>query len=115
MSSPVNPELRRQVIAIYKGAILLKPCSCLEPRADPSSTGGSTNVPLPHCSSVLGCVLTYSDPELLYLGREYPQGYDFFRPRLHKAFMGNAGLRDEQKIKEGIARAEFVRKEIEAL
>lgn len=24
--------------------------------------------------------------------------------------MGNAGLRDEQKIKEGIARAEFVRK-----
>ncbi|KAK7749578.1 Electron transfer flavoprotein regulatory factor 1 [Cytospora paraplurivora] len=71
MSSPVNPELRRQVIAIYK--------------------------------------------ELLYLGREYPQGYEFFRPRLHKAFMVNAGLRDEQKIKEGIARAEFVRKEIEAL
>lgn len=71
MSNPVNPELRRQVIAIYK--------------------------------------------ELLYLGRDYPQGYDFFRPRLHKAFMSNAGLRDEQKIKEGIARADFVRKEIEAL
>ncbi|ROV93130.1 hypothetical protein VSDG_07362 [Cytospora chrysosperma] len=66
MSNPVNPELRRQVIAIYK--------------------------------------------ELLYLGRDYPQGYDFFRPRLHKAFMSNAGLRDEQKIKEGIARADFVRK-----
>ncbi|KUI52613.1 LYR motif-containing protein 5 [Cytospora mali] len=71
MPNTVNPELRRQVIAIYK--------------------------------------------ELLYLGRDYPQGYDFFRPRLHKAFMGNAGLRDEEKIKQGIARAEFVRKEIEAL
>lgn len=55
-------------------------------------------------------LLTPCDSELLYLGRDYPQGYDFFRPRLHKAFMRNAGLRDEQKIKEGIARAEFVRK-----
>lgn len=58
----------------------------------------------------MNCSLTPRDPELLYLGRDYPQGYDFFRPRLHKAFMGNAGLRDEQKIKEGIARADFVRK-----
>lgn len=48
--------------------------------------------------------------ELLYLGREYPAGYQFFRPRLHKAFMANAGLRDEEKIKDGIRRADFVRK-----
>lgn len=48
--------------------------------------------------------------ELLYLGREYPAGYQFFRPRLHKAFMANAGLRDEEKIKDGIKRADFVRK-----
>ncbi|KAH8879573.1 hypothetical protein GQ53DRAFT_849548 [Thozetella sp. PMI_491] len=68
---PPNPQLRRQVIAIYK--------------------------------------------ELLNLGRDYPQGFDFFRPRLHKAFMSNAHLRDEEKIQQGIARAEFVRKEIEAL
>ncbi|KAH6641364.1 LYR family protein [Chaetomium tenue] len=66
-----NPELRRQVIAIYK--------------------------------------------QLLYLGRDYPQGYDFFRPRLHRAFMANANLTDEGAIREGIARADFVRKEIEAL
>ncbi|KAJ0108138.1 hypothetical protein J7T55_007257 [Diaporthe amygdali] len=71
MSAPINPELRKQVIAIYK--------------------------------------------ELLYLGREYPAGYQFFRPRLHKAFMANAGLRDEEKIKDGINRADFVRKEIETL
>ncbi|KAH6850415.1 hypothetical protein B0I37DRAFT_371584 [Chaetomium sp. MPI-CAGE-AT-0009] len=66
-----NPELRRQVIAIYK--------------------------------------------QLLYLGRDYPQGYAFFRPRLHRAFMAKANLTDERAIREGIARADFVRKEIEAL
>ncbi|KDN67392.1 putative complex 1 protein [Colletotrichum sublineola] len=48
--------------------------------------------------------------ELLYLGREYPLGYDYFRPRLHKAFSANAGLRDEDAIKKGIERAEFVKK-----
>ncbi|KAK3935882.1 putative NADH-ubiquinone oxidoreductase complex 1/LYR family protein [Diplogelasinospora grovesii] len=54
--------------------------------------------------------------ELLYLGREYPLGFNnYFRPRLHKAFMANAHLQDEEQIRKGIARAEFVRKEIEAL
>ncbi|KAL0259938.1 hypothetical protein SLS55_005681 [Diplodia seriata] len=53
--------------------------------------------------------------ELLYLGREYPMGYDFFRTRLHKAFASQSGLRDEEKIKRGIERAEFVKKEIETL
>ncbi|KAL0932851.1 complex 1 protein [Colletotrichum truncatum] len=48
--------------------------------------------------------------ELLYLGREYPLGYDYFRPRLHKAFSANAGLRDEQAIRKGIERAEYVKK-----
>ncbi|OHE97110.1 complex 1 protein [Colletotrichum orchidophilum] len=48
--------------------------------------------------------------ELLYLGREYPLGYDYFRPRLHKAFSANAGLRDEDSIRRGIERAEFVKK-----
>ncbi|UPL01958.1 hypothetical protein LCI18_012892 [Fusarium solani-melongenae] len=67
----LNPELRRQVIAIYK--------------------------------------------ELLYLGREYPLGFDYFRPRLHKAFISKATERDEDKIRQGIAQAEYVKKEIEAL
>ncbi|KAM0354262.1 hypothetical protein ACHAPU_001306 [Fusarium lateritium] len=66
-----NPQLRRQVIAIYK--------------------------------------------ELLYLGREYPLGFDYFRPRLHKAFISKASERDEDKIRQGIAQAEYVKKEIEAL
>ncbi|KAK7546729.1 LYR motif-containing protein 5A [Phyllosticta paracitricarpa] len=53
--------------------------------------------------------------ELLFLGRDYPQGYVFFRTRLHRAFASQAALRDEDAIKRGIARAEFVKKEIEAL
>lgn len=50
--------------------------------------------------------------ELLYLGRNYPQGYDYFRSRLHRAFMAKAGLTDDAAIKEGIAKADFVRKGI---
>lgn len=53
--------------------------------------------------------------ELLYLGREYPLGYDYFRPRLHKAFTSKASLTDEKEIRKGIERAQFVKKEIEAL
>ncbi|KAF2835827.1 hypothetical protein M501DRAFT_940825 [Patellaria atrata CBS 101060] len=63
---PPNPQLRQQVIKIYK--------------------------------------------ELLYLGREYPLGYDYFRSRLHKAFASQAGIEDEEKIKQGIERAEYVKK-----
>ncbi|KAH7309554.1 hypothetical protein B0I35DRAFT_440223 [Stachybotrys elegans] len=66
-----NPELKRQVVAIYK--------------------------------------------ELLYLGREYPLGFGYFRPRLHKAFMAKASESDPDKIRQGIAQAEYVKKEIEAL
>ncbi|KAG5941253.1 hypothetical protein E4U53_007450 [Claviceps sorghi] len=73
MSNP-NPELRRQVIAIYKETV-----------------------------------------ELLYLGREYPLGFKYFQPRLHRAFMSRAAERDEDKIRAGIAQAEYVKKEVEAL
>ncbi|KAJ5217205.1 hypothetical protein N7468_010213 [Penicillium chermesinum] len=48
--------------------------------------------------------------ELLFLGREYPLGYKYFRDRLHRAFAGQAHLQDEEEIRKGIARAEFVKK-----
>ena len=54
-------------------------------------------------------------PELLNLGKEYPLGYQYFQTRLHKAFASQAGLEDQDKIKEAIERAEYVKKEIEAL
>ncbi|KAK2808096.1 hypothetical protein FQN50_005014 [Emmonsiellopsis sp. PD_5] len=53
--------------------------------------------------------------ELLYLGREYPLGYQFFRDRLHRAFASQAHITDEEQIINGIRRAEYVKKEIEAL
>ncbi|KAH3910564.1 hypothetical protein HBI56_202770 [Parastagonospora nodorum] len=53
--------------------------------------------------------------DLLYMGREYPQGYEYYRTRLHKAFASQKHLTDEEQIKQGIKRAEFVKKEIEAL
>lgn len=48
--------------------------------------------------------------ELLNLGKEYPLGFDYFRPRLHKAFMSNSGMKGEEEIRKGIERAEFVKK-----
>ncbi|KAH8595516.1 hypothetical protein B0O99DRAFT_511708 [Bisporella sp. PMI_857] len=48
--------------------------------------------------------------ELLNLGKEYPLGYAYFRPRLHKAFASNASLTDEAEIRKGIERGEFVKK-----
>lgn len=49
------------------------------------------------------------------MGRDYPLGYDYYRTRLHKAFASQRHLKDEEQIKKGIRRAEFVKKEIEAL
>ncbi|KAL4865695.1 hypothetical protein BDV12DRAFT_146302 [Aspergillus spectabilis] len=66
-----NPELRRQVINVYK--------------------------------------------ELLFMGRNYPLGYEYFRNRLHRAFSAQSNIKDDEEIKKRIARAEFVKKEIEAL
>jgi hypothetical protein len=48
--------------------------------------------------------------ELLFLGREYPLGYDYYRTRLHKAFASQRHVMDEEQIKKGIERAQFVKK-----
>jgi hypothetical protein len=47
---------------------------------------------------------------MLYMGRDYPQGYDYYRTRLHKAFWSQRQLEDEEAITKGIQRAEFVKK-----
>ncbi|KAI1888137.1 hypothetical protein AGOR_G00181940 [Albula goreensis] len=52
---------------------------------------------------------------LLYLGREYPKGVNYFRDRLKTAFMKHRDETDPEKIKKLIARGEFVMKELEAL
>ena len=52
---------------------------------------------------------------LYFLGRDYPKGADWFRSRLHTAFLKNKDESDPEKIKMLIARGEFVCKEVEAL
>ncbi|CAI5786487.1 electron transfer flavoprotein regulatory factor 1 [Podarcis muralis] len=52
---------------------------------------------------------------LLYLGKEYPKGADYFRTRLKAAFLKNKDVKEPEKIKELLARGEFVMKELEAL
>ena len=52
---------------------------------------------------------------LLYLGREYPQGYEYFRTRCHNAFMKNKDVRDPEKIEQLIGHGNFIVKELEAL
>lgn len=53
--------------------------------------------------------------QLLYLGRDWPQGYDLFRNRLHKVFSKNSGETDPKKIEIMVKHGDFVVKEIEAL
>lgn len=48
--------------------------------------------------------------ELLYLGREYPLGYAYYRPRLHQAFARQAGLTDEAEIEQALEQAKYVQK-----
>ncbi|KAK7901995.1 hypothetical protein WMY93_018764 [Mugilogobius chulae] len=52
---------------------------------------------------------------LLYLGREYPQGSVYFRERLKAAFMKNKDVTDPEKIKKLVAKGDFVIKELEAM
>ncbi|EPQ66350.1 hypothetical protein BGT96224_2224 [Blumeria graminis f. sp. tritici 96224] len=48
--------------------------------------------------------------ELLHLGKDYPTGYTHFRQNLHKAFIKNISIVDEDEIKANIKRAEFVKR-----
>ncbi|KAF7283710.1 electron transfer flavoprotein regulatory factor orsai [Rhynchophorus ferrugineus] len=52
---------------------------------------------------------------LLYYGKDWPNGYDYFRTRLHKVFLKNKDEVDPEKIEKMIKHGEFVIKEIEAL
>jgi hypothetical protein len=68
-----------------------------------------------HLSSCGSPTCSQNSLELLEMGKSYPLGYLHFRTRLHKAFVSQAHLTDEGEIRDGIKRAEYVKKEIEAL
>ncbi|KAI9203138.1 putative growth hormone-inducible soluble protein [Polychytrium aggregatum] len=52
---------------------------------------------------------------LLWIGREYPAGFEFFKPKLKSAFLKNKSLETEEDIRKAIQHGEFVQKELEAL
>lgn len=52
---------------------------------------------------------------LLFMGRDYPKGYEYFRSNLRRVFQKNMGEKDPEKIEEMLNRGNFVIKELEAL
>lgn len=110
----MNPALRREVINVYKGTTdghnysLAQPTHSRRQRKDIQNPPSSS---IEFLAFNINTTFTNSPkPELLNLGRNYPLGYTYFRDRLHKAFASQAHLTDEEQIKKGIQRAEFVRK-----
>lgn len=53
--------------------------------------------------------------QLLYLGKDYPKGFDYFRAKLKAAFMKNRNVKNPQEIEILLARGEYVVKELESL
>ncbi|XP_043473866.1 LYR motif-containing protein 5B isoform X2 [Leptopilina heterotoma] len=53
--------------------------------------------------------------KLLFMGRDYPKGYEFFRANLQKAFRKNRDEQNSEKIDKMLAHGEFVKKELETL
>ncbi|KAK6640248.1 hypothetical protein RUM44_011934 [Polyplax serrata] len=52
---------------------------------------------------------------LLYMGRDYPLGYDYFRVKCHDAFWKNRSETDPAKIRQMIRHGRYMVKELEAL
>ena len=59
--------------------------------------------------------LSYCLSQLLYLGRDYPKGYDYFRAKLKGAFLKNKDVKDPKEIEMLLARGDYIVKELEAL
>ncbi|KAJ3275024.1 LYR motif-containing protein 5 [Terramyces sp. JEL0728] len=52
--------------------------------------------------------------QLLYIGREYPKGYTYFRDGLKRAFLKKKDL-PESEVEKAVEHAKFVYRELEAL
>lgn len=52
---------------------------------------------------------------LLFYGREYPNGHDYFRERLKKAFWKNKDITDPARIDQMIKHGQYIIKELESL
>lgn len=63
-------------------------------------------------SSELRRKVLYQYKELIYMGKDYPAGYDFFIKKLRGAFKGKSTLSDPQDIEKALALGEYVKKGI---
>ena len=50
---------------------------------------------------------------MLFLGRDYPKGYDYFREKLKSAFLKNKDVTHEKEIEMLLARGDYIVKELE--
>ncbi|TPX34752.1 hypothetical protein SmJEL517_g02759 [Synchytrium microbalum] len=53
--------------------------------------------------------------ELLYVGKTYPAGFDYFKPKLRAAFEKKRHITSPEDIQKGIKLGNYVYKELEAL
>ncbi|KAI8586976.1 lyr motif-containing protein 5a [Geranomyces variabilis] len=54
--------------------------------------------------------------QLLYMGREYPNGgIDYFRPKLKAAFLKKRTMSDPAEIEAALKQGDYIKKELEAL
>lgn len=52
---------------------------------------------------------------MLFTGRDYPKGYEYFRTRCNAVFRKNKDIDDPRRIEELLEQGEFVVKELKAL
>ncbi|KAG8176575.1 hypothetical protein JTE90_024238 [Oedothorax gibbosus] len=52
---------------------------------------------------------------LLFLGKDYPKGYDYFKTRLKESFLKNKEVKDKAQIEMLLTRGQYIIKELEAL
>jgi hypothetical protein len=53
--------------------------------------------------------------ELLFLGRDYPLGEEWFRQKLHNCFIKKSGVTDVVELQKALDHGKFIQKEILAL
>nr|CAD7400635.1 unnamed protein product [Timema cristinae] len=87
-------------------------CKLLTNSSQTAQRACDVDIELANCSQTVDFGLC---ARLLHLGREYPQGYDYFRARLKRAFTKNRDVVEPDQIELLLSHGQFVVKELEAL
>ncbi|GFQ67440.1 electron transfer flavoprotein regulatory factor 1 [Trichonephila clavipes] len=52
---------------------------------------------------------------MLFLGRDYPKGYEYFRNRAKESFMKHKDVKDSHELEILLIKGQYIIKELEAL